>query len=491
MNQAVRRLAVALFVAFGVLVGAATYHQAVAGPEYRDDPRNARLAAGRTGRERGGIVVSDGTVVARSVADPNDSRVFRRDYAEGALYSHVVGYSSLLFGDTGIEAAWASDLGSGRNSTLSGLLIALTGGDVRPKGLRLTINHELQTTAAAALGDQRGAVVVVDAATGAILTMVASPRYDPNTLLGSGASQAGALLESDPSQPLLNRALNQSYPPGSVFKVITAAAALESGLAGPGTEFADPIALELPGSTATIRNFNRGTCGDGTSVTLEVAFVRSCNTVFGELGLLLGAAQLVEQAEAFGLNRAIPFDLEVLDSRIPPAEEFVNNEAGLAQTALGQRDVQVTPIQMALVAAAVANRGEIMTPYLVSEVVNAEGEVVSETEPARWRRVMSPATADVLAELMERVVTSGTGTNAAVPGVRIAGKTGTAEIPDRAPHSWFIGFGPVQPEEGTSTIAFAIVVESGGTVGDEATGGSVAAPIAAQLMATWMAQQGG
>lgn len=491
MNQAVRRLAVALFVAFGVLVGAATYHQAVAGPEYRDDPRNARLAAGRTGRERGGIIVSDGTVVARSVADPNDPRVFRRNYAEGPLYAHVLGYSTLLFGDTGIESARAGDLGSGRNSTLSGLLIALAGGDLRPKGLRLTINHALQAAAVAALGDQRGAVVAIDPATGAILAMVSTPSYDPNTLLGSGASQAGAILESDTSQPLLNRAIKQSYPPGSVFKVVTAAAALESGVAGPGTEFADPIALDLPGSTATIRNFNRGTCGDGTTVTLEVAFIRSCNTVFGELGLQMGADQLVNQAEAFGLNRNIPFDLEVLNSRIPTADEFVNNEAGLAQTALGQRDVQVTPLQMALVASAVANRGEIMTPYLVAEVINAEGEVIEQTEPARWRRVMSPATADVLAELMERVVTSGTGTRAAVSGVRIAGKTGTAEVPDRAPHSWFIGFGPIASADGTPAIAFAIVVESGGLAGDEATGGSVAAPIAAALVQTWLAQQGG
>ncbi|MDH3500678.1 MAG: penicillin-binding transpeptidase domain-containing protein, partial [Acidimicrobiia bacterium] len=302
MNGPVRQLAIALFVGFTLLIGAATWHQVIVGPEYRDDARNLRLVAGRTGRERGTIVTADGVVVARSVADPEDPRVFRRQYPEGDLYAHVVGYSTLLFGSTGIEKTRASDLVSNRDATISGVIRAILGGDVRPKGLGLTINHELEQIAAEALGDQRGAVVAIDPRTGAILAMVSAPSFDPNELLGGDATDAGDAVAADRDTPLLNRAIGETYPPGSTFKIITTAAALETGVAGPGTEFDDPVALELPGSTAVIRNFSRGPCLNGDTVTLAQAFVRSCNTTFAALGLEVGARDLVDTAEDFGFN---------------------------------------------------------------------------------------------------------------------------------------------------------------------------------------------
>jgi peptidoglycan glycosyltransferase len=324
-------------------------------------------------------------------------------------------------------------------------------------------------------------VFAVDPSTGEVLVAVSTPGFDPNTLVGPDSGPAGRALEEDPSEPLLDRAIATTYPPGSTFKVITTAAALDAGIAGPSTEFPDPLTLPLPGSTGTISNYDDKVCVDGSRVTLEQAFIRSCNTVFAALGMEVGAEQLIETAEAFGFNSIIPYDLEVLASVVPEAGSFAVDPPAIAQNAIGQRDVRATPIQMALVAAAIANGGEIMIPFVVSDVFTADGTIESSTAPTRWRRATSPASAAVLTDMMERAVTSGTGRNAAVPGVRIAGKTGTAEVTGGPPHAWFIGFGPVDAAPGEPQIAIAVVIESGGSVGETATGGSVAAPVARQV----------
>ncbi len=483
MNRPIRVLAASVFAMFAILVGAVTYHQVIVGPDYRDDPRNVRVATGRTGRERGTIITADGVVVAESETDPDDPLIFRRTYPEGALYGHTVGYTTLLFGSKGIESSNGDDLVSDRDATISGVLSALLGGDIRPKGLRLTLEHNLQQVAREALGDQRGAVVAIDPTTGAVLAMVSSPDFDPNTLTGTTAGAAGLALEEATTEPLLNRASAASYPPGSTFKVITTAAAFEAGVASAGTPFPNPVELELPGSTATISNFNEKACGSGSEVTLSAAFTSSCNTIFGMLGMEVGAEQLVATAESFGFNEEIPTEFRSIASSIPDADTFEFDVPGVAQSAIGQRDVLATPLQMALAAGAVANGGEIMVPYLVQEVFNAEGVVEESTEPLLWLRATSPSASSALADLMEGVVTSGTGKRASVPGVRIAGKTGTAEIPDSAPHAWFIGFGPVEAGPDDPQIAIAVVVESGGDAGEAATGGTVAAPIAQLVFA--------
>jgi peptidoglycan glycosyltransferase len=485
VNVALRRAAYVLLAAFVVLAGTVTYIQAFNASEYRDDPRNPRLVAWRTGRERGPIVTSDQVVVALSRPSTVDRSLFQREYPEGDLYAHTVGYTSVLFGSRGLERAHASELTSDRDSTISGVLNGILGGDTRPRGLRLTIDHTLQTVAAEALGNQRGAVVAIDPMTGAVLALVSSPSFDPNTLLGPDAFDAGKTLEDDPNEPLRNRVSDETYAPGSVFKIVTTAAGLDTGLVSPSTMFNDPVELALPGSDSTIKNFDGEPCAEGTQVSLEYAFVHSCNTTFAQLGMDLGGARLGNAADRFGFNAEIPFDLPTLTSFFPSDGSIDNNPPATAQSAIGQLDVQTTPLLMALSGSAVANGGTIMVPYLVYDVFTSDGTVESSTAPKQWRRAMSPATASVLTNLMEQVVVSGTGRKAAVPGVRIAGKTGTAEVSGAAPHAWFVGFGPIDPQPGDPSIVVAVAVESGGDFGESATGGSVAAPIAQKVLASF------
>jgi peptidoglycan glycosyltransferase len=481
MNGAIRKLAAVLLGGMMLLILGATFVQAVVGPRYRDDPRNARVILSLSGKERGLIVTADGVTVAQSVRDPEDPRRYFRQYPYGELYAHAVGYSSLLFGDEGIEAAFQNDLRSKRDLTISDLLTALLGRDLRARSIQVTLDHELQRAADVALGERSGAVVAIDPRTGAVLALVSHPSFDPNTLLGTGAAPVRARLTADPRQPLLDRAARQSYPPGSTFKVVTAAAALEEGLAGAGTTFPNPEALQLPGSSSTIRNFDLGPCGPAEEVSLEEAFRRSCNTIFAMLAMQVGAEALWRRAEAFGFNSDLPLETSVLPSVFPRPSTFGDDLPAVAQSGIGHRDVQATVFQMALVAAAVANDGLTMSPHLVSTVVDADGRPVGVVEPTVLSRAVSPGTSLVLVDMMEQVVTSGTGQMAQVPGVRVAGKTGTAGTGGGPPDVWFVGFAPVDGP----TIAIAVLVEAGGDAGENATGGRVAAPIAGEILASW------
>lgn len=477
MNGPIRRIAGFLFLAFGLLLLNVTYIQAIATSKYRDNPLNPRVAASISGKERGLIVTSDGTVVARSIADPDDPARFAREYPEGAPYAQVVGFSSLLFGDEGLERVYADDLRSRRDLTLSDVINALMGRDLRPKSLVLSLDNGLQHAAFDAMGDNIGAVVALDPKTGAVLAMVSTPSYDPALMLSPNAASLRDALLNDPDEPLANRAVGRTYAPGSTFKVVVASSAIENGVAGPTTSFDDPVEFPLPGSTSSIHNYGGGLCADGTSVTLAEAFRKSCNTTFAMLGLQIGAGTLYDTAQGFSFDQRMEFDLPTQQSYFPDPSEV--DGPALAQSSLGERDVRATPLEMAMVASAIANNGNIMQPYLVSRIVDANGDTVSQAAPELWTSAVSSATATVVSQMMEEVVASGTGTRATVPNVRVAGKTGTAESSSGSPAVWFIGFAPVDDP----TIAIAVLVLNGG---EDATGGSVAAPIAGEILNYWL-----
>jgi peptidoglycan glycosyltransferase len=481
MNGPMRRMARLVFLGFGLLLGALTWFQVLGADGYRSDPRNVRTAINISGKERGLIVTGDGTVLARSDPDPADPQAFVRTYPEGPAFAHVAGYTSRLVGESGLEAAYRDELRSRRDLTISDVIAALFGRDLRPENLLITIDAELQRAAVAALDGQRGAVVAIEPNTGAILAYVSSPSYDPNLFLGPSAVANRQSVLDDPNEPIRDRAGTELYPPGSVFKAVVAASAVESGIAGPETMFEDPVVYQLPGSTATIGNADGGPCGDGVEVTLQAALVRSCNTVFAALSVRLGADAIGETASSFGFDRRIDFPWALAESTFP-ASELAGDPAALAQSGIGERDVRVTPLQMALVAAAIANAGEVPQPYVVSQVFDADGDAREVTEPRLIGRAMSPATAVVLQQMMERVVTSGTGQAASIAGVRVAGKTGTALPEPGQPDVWFIGFAPVDAPQ----IAIAVMLEDGGPLGESGTGGSVAAPVAGTLMERYL-----
>lgn len=481
MNGPIRRLAIGVFSAMGVLLLAVTWFQVVQADQLRSDPLNPRPALSERGKERGLIVTRDGTVVARSV--PNDEGTgFVREYPLGELLAHTVGYTVFQVGSSGLEDAYADELRSRRDLTISDLLAAVLGRDLRPKGIEITIDPALQRAAFDALGENRGAIVAIDPRSGAILASVSKPSFSPAALVADDGPAAWRLLLEDPSQPLIDRATKELFAPGSTFKTVVTATAIDTGLSEPSTPFADPARLELPGSTATISNFSGEPCNDGVSVTLLQAFVRSCNTVFADLAMQLGAEEIGITSEALGFNQVIDFAWEPPEA-VWPTDDLVDDLPALAQSGIGERDVRATPLHMALVAAAIANGGVTPRPYVVQRIFDADGETVEATVADEFGRAMSPDTATTLAQMMERVVTEGTGRRAAVPEVRVAGKTGTATGPGEFPNSWFIGFAPVD----SPTIAFAILVEGSPIAGENATGGTVAAPIAPLLIETWLA----
>jgi peptidoglycan glycosyltransferase len=462
-------------VLFALLLGQANWVQVVKAGDYRNDSRNQRVLLRTYDRERGAIVVGTGsgrTSVARSV-ETTDTLKFLRTYPGAEVYAPVTGFASLVYGFSGIERREDDVLGGEDERLLVRRLSDyITGRKLVGGSVLLTLDPRAQDAAWKALAGRRGAVVALDPRTGAVLAMVSFPSYDPATVSSHDPKAIRAAYEAlvdDPRDPLLNRAVERTYPPGSTFKLVTAAAALSSTYE-PKSRLASPRVLDLPGTTADLHNFAGESCGAAT-VTLTDALRTSCNTAFGGLGMALGEERLASQAQAFGIGDD--------DLRLPQrvaTSVFPRDltKAQQAQSAIGQYDVRVTPLQMAMVTAAIANRGELMRPYLVREVLAPDLSTLSLTDPKVWRRAVSSTVAEQLTAMMELVVKSGTGTRAQIAGVRVAGKTGTAQhLEGRPAHNWFVGFAPaVEPQ-----IAVAVVLEEGG-----GTGGRLAAPIAKAVM---------
>ena len=489
MNRQVRRVAVAVLVAFLALLAAPLYWQVLAADRLANDPRNTRVLIKEYGIERGEMVLRDGrTPVAQSVRsrDRNDPLEFVRRYPDGERYGMVTGFYSLVFGRTLAEQEFNSYLLGKAPEQFAQNLSDLVTGRSSPGGtLVLTLDKATQQAAEEALADRKGAVVALDYTTGAVLAMTTFPRYDPNKLSSHDTQTIRKdwdQLLKDPDQPLLNRAAGQLYPPGSTFKVVTAAAALENGV-HTNDQIPSPPVLDLPQTTATIQNFGGESCG-GDTITLDRALQISCNTAFAGLGLRLGAKKLSSEARKFGFDEPSPYQLPAATSSIPADMD----KPSTAQSAIGQRDVRVSPLQMATVAATVANGGRRLAPQVASEVVSDRGGVVKRFQPEDFGQVIPGDVADQLKQMMGLVVSGGTGTAAQIPGgPQVFGKTGTAQnAAGRAPHAWFIGF----TESGDRHIAVAVVVENGGDLGSEATGGRVAAPIARDVMRAYLGSGG-
>ena len=473
MNTPLRRLASVVVLMFVVLMGGATWVQYVQAAAYNNDGRNVRTLYREYGNARGPIVVG-GTAVASSVP-VDDPFGFQRTYAAGEIYAPATGYYSVVYRRSGIEQWMNTELnGSADSLFYSRLEDLVTGRQRQGASVELTINPAAQQAAWDALGDQTGAVVALDPTTGAILAMVSKPSYDPNLIAGHdtvAVNAAWTALQEAPGSPMTNRAIaGATYPPGSTFKLVTAAAALEGGMTGE-TQVPAPVELDLPQTDRVLRNFGGESCSPTGTMTLADAMRISCNTTFGQLGIDLGADALRAQAEAFGFDDPLNVPMKVTESHFP--EDPSPPET--AFSAIGQYEVRVTPMQMAMVAATIADGSVQMNPYLVQSVRSSDLTVVSETEPQELRRPISAATAAALRDMMVSVVNDGTGTAAQINGIQVAGKTGTAQTTaDQAPHAWFVAFAPAEAPR----IAVAVVVEHGGTLGSEATGGAVAAPIA-------------
>ncbi|VTR76362.1 peptidoglycan D,D-transpeptidase FtsI family protein [Cellulomonas hominis] len=479
MNTALRRLATVVVVMFLALLAGTTWVQFGQASALNNDSRNVRTLYREYGKPRGPIIVA-GEPVAQSTA-VDDPFGYQRSYSQPELYSTVTGFYSVVNGGTQLERSMNDVLtGSADSLFWSRVQDLITGAQPQGSSIELTLDPAAQQAALDALAGQQGAVVAIEPSTGRILAMVSTPGFDPNALATHDTTAANAayqqLVAAD-GDPLINKTTSENYPPGSTFKLVTAAAALESGSYTPDSVLAAPRELTLPGTSTTLPNFGGASCGANDQTTLADALRVSCNTAFAQLGVDLGDDALREQSEKFGFGSAdLTVPMRVAESTYPEDPDA----AQTALSAIGQESVRATPIQMAMVAAGIANDGTVMTPYLVQTVRTADLDVVSEAEPQELSEAVSATTAQQLTDMMVGVVESGSGTSAQISGVRVAGKTGTAQTgrDGESPHAWFTGFAPADDPQ----VAVAVIVEHGGSVGSEATGGRVAAPVARAVM---------
>ena len=466
MNGPIRRVSVVVMLLFVALMANSTYAYVFRTESLTQNSNNRRVRDAEFGVHRGDILVGN-TPVASS-KEVNDRYGWQRTYAQGSLYGAVTGHYS-FYGATGLEQTYRAQLAGTSDAQFLQRLIDLASG-TRPQGasLETTLDARAQQAAARALGDRPGAVVALDYTTGAVRALVTSPTYDPNLLathdLDALAAEAKD-LEDDADKPLSNRAVREIYPPGSTFKLVVSAAALESGLT-PASLIDAPDGITLPGSTKVLNN--PGNCG-GTRITLEQALKTSCNTAFANLGSELGANALRSQAGKFGFGTPQLSELDGAASRFPSELD----RAQLMMSSIGQFDVAASPMQMAMVSAGIANNGVVMEPYVVQRVRAADLTVIQQRTPRALSVAMTPANAAALQEMMVTVVQEGTGTRAQVSGVRVGGKTGTALTDGaRAPYAWFVAWAD------DPSIAVAVFVQDSGVDGSEVSGGRYAAPIA-------------
>jgi peptidoglycan glycosyltransferase len=483
VNRPLRRVAVAAALLLLALVVNTNILQVGEAGSLRANPENHLPLLEEYSHPRGPIVIG-GTDVAKSVAT-KDTLKYERTYPRGRLYAAITGFYSLVYGSTGMEHAEDGVLSGTDDRLLPERLSNLLSGRTPQGGsVVLSIDPAAQKAAAAGLGDQRGAVVAIDPSTGAILALYSSPSYDPSTLSShdnKAITSSWKSLNDDSAQPLLDRALSATYPPGSLFKIVTASTALSTGRYTP-TSTISVAPTDYANSSVPIINYGGESCGNGQTDTLIDAFAISCNVAFARLGEQLGHDALASQAQAFGVGSDLSIPLPVASSTFPTTSD---DPAETERDAIGQGDVSITPLQGAMLAAGIADGGVVMKPYLVSEVRSPDESVLDRAQPTELGRAVSPSVAHAMTQLMESVVDSPSGTahaTAAIPGVEVAGKTGTAQHGETsqhlAPDVWFAAFAPADHPQ----VAVAVVVEDGGNQGSGATGGSVSAPIAKSVI---------
>jgi peptidoglycan glycosyltransferase len=483
MNKPIRTISIFCLLLFVALMLNATYLQYYRAGALDDDPLNRRVIEASFSGERGAILVGR-DAVAESV-ESDDKYEFQRQYDQPFKYAPVTGWFS-YYSQTGIERS-QNDVLSGDDSLLFVTRLVDLLSNSSPKGgsVQLTIDPEAQTAmydGLRALGDGvQAAGVAIEPSTGRILSMVSLPSYDPNEMAShdfDAVADSYKRLQEDDEQPLLNRAIQTRLPPGSTFKILTAAAALESGNYSSSDDMVPGGAEYTPPETDNVIDNEGRDCGTGR-IPFTQAMGQSCNTSFAALATEVGADQMRDTAEAFGFNSDYLEDLgPQAQSNFPTDPDL--SPAYVAQTGIGQYEVAATPLQMAMVAAGIANGGMVMRPYLVDEVRSPELDVLDKAEPEELSQAVSASTAQEVTDLMVYTVSQGTATPAIIPGVDVAGKTGTAQsgVPSVPPYAWFVSFAPADDPQ----VAVAIMIQKANVPRGEIAGGQLAGPIAKAVM---------
>ncbi|WP_051966736.1 penicillin-binding transpeptidase domain-containing protein [Kitasatospora mediocidica] len=475
-----RRAGMFCLVLILALAGQATWVQVFQAKAYDDNAANQRTAIERYAQPRGNILVGAAPVTGSA---PTGGRFdYKRTYTDGSQFAAVTGFSSQIYGNTQLEGTEDSLL-SGTDNRLAGWALwdeisrkQNPGGDVYT-----TISKAAQQAAMQGLGNQKGAVAAIEPSTGRILALASTPSYDPGSFAGSTAADQNAwnALQADTNQPMLNRALRQTYPPGSTFKVVTAAAALANGtVTDINAPTGAPSPYVLPGTTTTL--VNDTTACDRSGLSLDTAMVLSCNSVLGYLGVQTGLDKMTAMAENFGFNDA-KLDIPVRAARSNFDTRM--NQSQVALSSIGQFDTAATPLVMAMVAAGVANNGTVMYPQLVDKLTKSDGTTVQVMKPSTYKQAMSPAVAGQVQQLMTDVVDNGTGRNARISGATVGGKTGTAQHGvdnSGTPYAWFISWAKPAGSSAVPPVAVAVVIADSNAT--DVTGGGLAAPIAKSVM---------
>ncbi|WP_312178909.1 penicillin-binding protein 2 [Arthrobacter sp.] len=474
MNQAIRNSWIVALAMFLAILGSLTYVQFFAAPELNANPINNRGLYQDFGQNRGSILV-DGVPIAESVPS-NDQFNYQRVYNQPELYSALTGYFSLALGANQLEAAMNDELTGNSDQQFYDRLVQLfTGAQAQGASVELTIDPELQQMAYDLIPDgQKGSIVMMDPKTGDILAMVSKPSYDTNLLAVHDTEVVDAnmeqLLTVPGLSPYRNPATESLLAPGSTFKLVDAAAALETGKFTAESVIPNPPALPLPGTNISLPNFTNGLCGTRSEATIQFALEQSCNTVFAQIAWEVGQDALADQAEKFGFGAGLNIPTPVVASQFPETE----GQAELALSSIGQGSVTATPLQVAMISAAIANNGVQMTPNLIKAVRAPDLSVINEPEPSVLNTSVSPGTAAQLTDWMVSVVDNGSASAAQVPGFKVAGKTGTAEVEGRGDNAWFTGFAPAEDPQ----VAISIVMEDV----DLTTGSQLTTPSAQKLL---------